>query len=623
MDRKQKRKLYRIGAAAVLLVAAMLIPLDSWWRFALFLPAYFTVGWDVLWKACKNIVRGQVFDENFLMCLATIGAFCTGFFGKGEYPEAVFVMLFYQVGELFQDYAVGRSRKSISGLMELCPQTAYVETESGIEEMDPEDVQPGDILFVKPGEKIPLDGVVVEGESLLNTAALTGESLPRSVAPGDDVVSGCINQSAVLRIKATKAFEDSTAARILELVEEAASRKAKTEAFISRFAKYYTPVVVICAVLLAVIPSLVSGDWVTWVHQALIFLVVSCPCALVLSVPLSFFGGIGGASKKGILMKGGTFLESLSKVHTVVFDKTGTLTKGVFHVTAVHPEKLDTEQLLELAAAVESASDHPIAKSILEAWGGKDLRPVSQAQEVPGKGVVAQWQGKQVAVGNAALMEQVGAHWKPCHHAGTMVHIAVDGEYEGHLVISDEIKSGAAEALQALRKAGVSRLVMLTGDREETADSVGKQLGMDRVYSQLLPQDKVAMVETLLQDLPEERTLAFVGDGINDAPVLTRANVGVAMGAMGSDAAIEAADVVLMDDKLEKLPVALGIARKTMGIVRENIVFALGIKILVLLLSAVGLGTLWEAVFADVGVSVLAILNASRAMRAPKEKKAP
>lgn len=623
MDRKQKRKLYRIGAAAVLLVAAMLIPLDSWWRFALFLPAYFTVGWDVLWKACKNIVRGQVFDENFLMCLATIGAFCTGFFGKGEYPEAVFVMLFYQVGELFQDYAVGRSRKSISGLMELCPQTAYVETESGIEEMDPEDVQPGDILFVKPGEKIPLDGVVVEGESLLNTAALTGESLPRNVAPGDDVVSGCINQSAVLRIKATKAFEDSTAARILELVEEAASRKAKTEAFISRFAKYYTPVVVICAVLLAVIPSLVSGDWVTWVHQALIFLVVSCPCALVLSVPLSFFGGIGGASKKGILMKGGTFLESLSKVHTVVFDKTGTLTKGVFHVTAVHPEKLDTEQLLELAAAVESASDHPIAKSILEAWGGKDLRLVSQAQEVPGKGVVAQWQGKQVAVGNAALMEQVGAHWKPCHHTGTMVHIAVDGEYEGHLVISDEIKQGAAEALQALRKAGVSRLVMLTGDREETAASVGKQLGMDRVYSQLLPQDKVAMVETLLQDLPEKRTLAFVGDGINDAPVLTRANVGVAMGAMGSDAAIEAADVVLMDDKLEKLPVALGIARKTMGIVRENIVFALGIKILVLLLSAVGLGTLWEAVFADVGVSVLAILNASRAMRAPKEKKAP
>ena len=620
MTRKQKKMLVRIFASAVLLIAAVLIPYEGALRFLLFLPAYFVIGWDVLWRAAKNIIHGQVFDENFLMALATVGAFCTGFFGKGEYPEAVFVMLFYQVGELFQSYAVGKSRKSISALMDIRPDYANVERDGGLCRVDPEEVQVGDVIVIKPVEKAPLDGVVLEGRSSLNTSALTGESLPREVEPGDDVISGCINLNGLIRVQVTKVFGESTVAKILDLVENSSSKKAKAENFITKFARYYTPIVVVSAVLLAVAPPLFTGgNWAEWVERALIFLVVSCPCALVISVPLSFFGGIGGASRDGILVKGGNFLEILSDTEIVVFDKTGTLTKGVFNVTAIHPDRYSEGELLELAALAESYSDHPISRSLKDAYGMEiDAARVSDVEELSGRGVKAQVDGRLVCAGNDKLMEEIGVTWHPCHRVGTTVHVAVNGEYAGHIVISDELKPDAAEAVASLKRAGVRKTVMLTGDAKAVGESVAKELGIDEVHAGLLPGDKVDRVEALLREKSERGKLAFVGDGINDAPVLSRADIGIAMGALGSDAAIEAADIVLMDDKPSKLAEAMKISKRTLRIVRQNIVFALAVKAAVLVLSAFGLSNMWEAVFADVGVSVLAILNASRALKKGK-----
>lgn len=610
----------RIAASAVLLVAAVLIPYEGPWRFVLFLPAYFVIGWDVLWKAARNIAHGQVFDENFLMALATVGAFCTGFFGEGEYPEAVFVMLFYQVGELFQGYAVGKSRKSIASLMDIRPDYANVERDGQLTQVDPEEVAVGDTITVKAGERVPLDGVVLEGQSMVNTSALTGESVPRQVQPGDDVISGCVNQSGLLRVRVTKPFGESTVQKILDLVENSSSKKAKAENFITKFARYYTPIVVFCALALALVPPLFVGDWVGWVQKALIFLVVSCPCALVISVPLSFFGGIGGASRQGILVKGGNYLEVLANTEIVVFDKTGTLTKGVFNVTAIHPEEYSESGLLEMAALAESYSDHPISRSLKEAWGQElDASRVGEVEELSGRGVRAQVDGKTVCAGNDKLMEDIGVKWHPCHHVGTTVHVAVEGKYTGHIVISDEVKPDAKEAIAALKAQGVKKTVMLTGDAKAVGESVAKDLGLDEAYTQLLPGDKVDRVEALLSEKSPKGKLAFVGDGINDAPVLSRADIGIAMGALGSDAAIEAADIVLMDDKPSKIAKAMEISQRTLRIVRQNIVFALAVKLLVLALTPFGIANMWEAVFADVGVMVIAILNASRALQAGKK----
>ena len=617
MSGKQKRTLVRILISAALLILAALLPLTGWGKLLAFLVPYFLVGWDVLWDAIRNIVRGQVFDENFLMALATIGALITG-----EYPEAVFVLLFYQVGELFQSVAVGRSRKNIAALMDIRPDSANVERPGGeTEEVDPEAVEVGDVIVLKPGERVPLDGVVLDGSTTLDTAALTGESLPRPVGPGGDVISGCVNLTGVLRVQVTKPFEESTVSRILELVENAASRKAKAEAFITQFARWYTPAVVLAAVLLAVVPPLFfHGGWSDWLLRACSFLVVSCPCALVISVPLAFFGGIGGASRAGVLVKGGNYLEVLARVDTVVFDKTGTLTRGVFNVTAIHPDHVDESQLLELAALAERWSDHPISRSIREAYGKEpDAARVEEAQELAGRGVRARVDGHTVCVGNDKLMEDIGVTWHPCHKVGTTVHVAVDGTYMGHLVISDEVKPDAKEGIAALKAVGVRKTVMLTGDAKAVGEDVAKQLGLDEVHTQLLPADKVDQVERLLKDRSSGGALAFVGDGINDAPVLSRADLGIAMGALGSDAAIEAADVVLMDDKPSKIALAIRIARKTRTIVRQNIAFALGVKFLVLALAAFNMATLWEAVFADVGVAVIAILNSMRALRTPKD----
>lgn len=620
MTRKQKKMVARIAASAVLLVAAVLIPYEGPWRFVLFLPAYFVIGWDVLWKAARNIAHGQVFDENFLMALATVGAFCTGFFGEGEYPEAVFVMLFYQVGELFQGYAVGKSRKSIASLMDIRPDYANVERDGQLTQVDPEEVAVGDTITVKAGERVPLDGVVLEGQSMVNTSALTGESVPRQVQPGDDVISGCVNQSGLLRVRVTKPFGESTVQKILDLVENSSSKKAKAENFITKFARYYTPIVVFCALALALVPPLFVGDWVGWVQKALIFLVVSCPCALVISVPLSFFGGIGGASRQGILVKGGNYLEVLANTEIVVFDKTGTLTKGVFNVTAIHPEEYSESGLLEMAALAESYSDHPISRSLKEAWGQElDASRVGEVEELSGRGVRAQVDGKTVCAGNDKLMEDIGVKWHPCHHVGTTVHVAVEGKYIGHIVISDEVKPDAKEAIAALKAQGVKKTVMLTGDAKAVGESVAKDLGLDEAYTQLLPGDKVDRVEALLSEKSPKGKLAFVGDGINDAPVLSRADIGIAMGALGSDAAIEAADIVLMDDKPSKIAKAMEISKRTLRIVRQNIVFALAVKLLVLALTPFGIANMWEAVFADVGVMVIAILNASRALQAGKK----
>ena len=616
MSKKQKRMLARIAAAALLFAAALPLPLTGLARLAVFLLPYAVVGWDVLWRAVRNIAHGQVFDENFLMALATIGALVTG-----EYPEAVFVMLFYQVGELFQSYAVDQSRKSITALMDIRPDYANMEVDGQLQQVDPEDVAVGDTIVIKPGERIPLDGVVLEGTTTVDTAALTGESLPREAGPGDDVISGCVNLSGLLRVQVTRPFEESTVSKILDLVENASGRKAKAEHFITKFARYYTPIVVLAAVALAVLPPLFTSiQWVDSIQRALNFLVVSCPCALVISVPLSFFGGIGGASRDGILVKGGNYLEVLAKAEIVVFDKTGTLTQGVFNVTAIHPDDCSEGQLLELAALAESWSDHPISRSLKEAYG-KELDParVSEAEELSGRGVRAVVDGRTICAGNDKLMEDIGVSWHPCHRVGTTVHVAADGVYLGHIVISDQVKPDAKEAIAALKSQGVRKTVMLTGDAREVGEDVAGRLGLDEVHTQLLPAGKVEQVEALLKQVSPKGALAFVGDGINDAPVLSRADVGIAMGGLGSDAAIEAADIVLMDDKPSKIAHAIAIARRTLAIVRQNIVFALAVKLLVLVLSAAGWASMWAAVFADVGVSVIAILNAMRCLRQPKQ----
>ena len=615
MSKKQKRMLFRVLASAVLFAVALLLPTEGWLRLFTFLIPYAVIAWDVLWRAVRNIAHGQVFDENFLMSLATVGALATG-----EYPEAVFVMLFYQVGELFQSYAVDQSRKSITSLMDIRPDYANIEVDGQLRQVDPEDVAVGDTIVIKAGERIPLDGVVLEGTSNVDTAALTGESLPREAQPGDDVISGCVNLSGLLRVRVTKAFEESTVAKILDLVENSSSKKAKAENFITKFARYYTPAVVLAAVALALLPPLFTSiQWVDSIQRALNFLVVSCPCALVISVPLSFFGGIGGASKNGILVKGCNYLEVLAKTELVVFDKTGTLTRGVFNVTAIHPDHCGEAQLLELAALAESYSDHPISRSLKEAYGKElDASRVSNVEELSGRGVRATVDGRQICAGNDKLMEDIGVSWHPCHRVGTTVHVASDGVYLGHIVISDEVKPDAKEAITALKACGVRRTVMLTGDAKAVGESVAQELGLDEVHTQLLPADKVTRVEALLGEVSPKGALAFVGDGINDAPVLSRADIGIAMGGLGSDAAIEAADIVLMDDKPSKLADAIRIARRTLAIVRQNIVFALAVKFLVLALSAAGVANMWEAVFADVGVSVIAILNAMRALKTVK-----
>ena len=615
MSKKQKRMLFRVLASAVLFAVALLLPTEGWLRLFTFLIPYAVIAWDVLWRAVRNIAHGQVFDENFLMALATVGALATG-----EYPEAVFVMLFYQVGELFQSYAVDQSRKSITSLMDIRPDYANIEVDGQLRQVDPEDVAVGDTIVIKAGERIPLDGVVLEGTSNVDTAALTGESLPREAQPGDDVISGCVNLSGLLLVRVTKAFEESTVAKILDLVENSSSKKAKAENFITKFARYYTPAVVLAAVALALLPPLFTSiQWVDSIQRALNFLVVSCPCALVISVPLSFFGGIGGASKNGILVKGGNYLEVLAKTELVVFDKTGTLTRGVFNVTAIHPDHCGEAQLLELAALAESYSDHPISRSLKEAYGKElDASRVSNVEELSGRGVRATVDGRQICAGNDKLMEDIGVSWHPCHRVGTTVHVASDGVYLGHIVISDEVKPDAKEAITALKACGVRRTVMLTGDAKAVGESVAQELGLDEVHTQLLPADKVTRVEALLGEVSPKGALAFVGDGINDAPVLSRADIGIAMGGLGSDAAIEAADIVLMDDKPSKLADAIRIARRTLAIVRQNIVFALAVKFLVLALSAAGAANMWEAVFADVGVSVIAILNAMRALKTVK-----
>ncbi len=637
LTRKQRKMLYRILAAAALLIAvklsSSLTAVPNWIEWALYLAPYAVIGWDVLWKAVRNILNGQVFDENFLMALATVGAFATG-----EYAEAVFVMLFYQTGELFQDYAVGRSRQSIAALMDIRPDTANLELEDGsLEEVDLEDVEVGAVVVVRPGERVPLDGEVIEGASALDTAALTGESVPRDVAAGDAVISGCVNQSGLLRVKVTKLCEESTVSKILDMVENAGEKKSASENFITRFARYYTPCVVIAALALFLLPAialtllpssaqpgfLAGTNWTGWLHRALIFLVISCPCALVISVPLSFFGGIGGASKCGILVKGSNYLETLARTETVVFDKTGTLTQGSFTVTALHPAGGVTEDaLLEAAALAESWSSHPISVSLRRACG-KDLDPsrVTDVEEIAGHGVTAKVDGKAVSAGNSRLMEKEGVQWEPCDLPGTIVHVTVEGNYAGHILISDLPKPEAKTLAEGLKAAGVKRTVMLTGDTEAAAKAVARDLGIDEYHSQLLPADKVERVEALLAKKSPSAALAFVGDGINDAPVLTRADVGIAMGALGSDAAIEAADVVLMDDNPAKIATAMRISRKTLRIVKQNIWFALGVKGAVLLLGAFGAATMWEAVFADVGVAFIAILNAMRCLHVDEFRK--
>lgn len=621
MNKKQKKTLIRIIAAVILLCIIYVLPISGWMRFAAYMVPYGIIGYDVLRKAVKGICNCQVFDENFLMAVATIGALALAVYEDGDYTEAIAVMLFYQIGELFQGYAVGKSRKNISELMDIRPDYANIEVNGKLEQVDPDEVEIGTILVVQPGEKVPIDGVVVSGTSSLNTSALTGESVPRDVSPGEEIISGCINMTGVLHIKTTKEFDESTVSKILDLVENASSRKSKSEAFISKFARVYTPVVCYSALALAVIPPLVrilvmgtTPMWEDWIYRALTFLVISCPCALVISVPLSFFAGIGGASHAGILIKGSNYMETLAKVKTVVFDKTGTLTEGVFEVDAVHHNTLDKEKLIEYAAIAESASSHPISKSLQHAYGKPvDRNRVANIQEISGQGITADVDGVSIAVGNDKLMKQLHIPYVDCHKIGTIVHVAIQGTYAGHIVIADKIKATSPQAVAALKRCGVKKTVMLTGDTASTAQHVASVLHVDDVYSELLPADKVTKVETLLQKEGSDK-LAFVGDGINDAPVLSRADIGIAMGAMGSDAAIEAADVVLMDDDLLKVSAAIQIARKCMRIVYENIWFAIGIKVLCLLLGAIGLANMWLAIFADVGVMVLAVLNAIRAL---------
>ena len=617
MNKKQKKKLIRIIVAAILVVAFSLLPIEGYVKFGLFMIPYLVIGYDILKKAGKGIMNRQVFDENFLMAVATMGAILLG-----DYKEGVSVMLFYQIGELFQSYAVGKSRRNISDLMDIRPDYANIEKDGKLEQVDPDEVEIGSIIVVQPGEKVPIDGIVVEGSSTLNTSALTGESVPQDAKGGDEIVSGCINMSGVLKIQTNKEFGESTVSKILDLVENASSQKSRSENFISKFAKYYTPAVCYGAVALAVLPPLVrmlfmglSPEWGDWIYRALTFLVISCPCALVISIPLSFFAGIGGASKAGVLVKGSNYLETLSKTKYVVFDKTGTMTQGVFEVSGAHHNEMEEAKLLEYAALAECSSSHPISKSLQKAYGKQiDRSRVTDMEEISGNGVTAKVDGVSVAAGNEKLMEKLGIEFVACSHVGTVVHMAVDGKYAGHILISDTVKPHAKQAIKELKKCGVKKTIMLTGDRKNVADYVAKGLGIQEVYSELLPGDKVSKVEALLANKTEKEKLAFVGDGINDAPVLSRADVGIAMGAMGSDAAIEAADIVLMDDDPLKIATAIHIARKCIRIVYENIYFAIGIKLICLLLGALGIANMWMAIFADVGVMVIAVLNAIRAL---------
>ena len=622
MNKKQKKMLVRILAAAVLLIAVSLAPSEGVLRFALYMVPYLIIGYDILLKAGKGIKNRQVFDENFLMAVATVGAIVLAVTGDGDYTEAIAVMLFYQVGEWFQSYAVGKSRRNISELMDIRPDYANVEQEGKLLQVDPDEVEIGTVIVVQPGEKVPIDGIVEEGNSSLNTSALTGESVPRDIKPGDEIISGCINMTGVLKIRTTKEFGESTVSKILDLVENASSRKSRSEAFISKFARIYTPAVCYSALVLAILPPVfrmlfldLPADWGMWIYRALTFLVISCPCALVISIPLSFFAGIGGASKEGILVKGSNYLETLSQTKCVVFDKTGTLTEGVFEVSGIHHSTMENEKLLEYAALAESASSHPISRSLQRAYGKElDRARVTDIEELSGNGIVAKVDGREVAVGNGKLMDRLKISYIPCHQVGTIIHVAIDGAYAGHVVISDRIKPNAGKAIAALKTAGVEKIVMLTGDIKSVADQVAKDLGIDEVFSELLPGDKVEKVDGLLAGKREKAKLAFVGDGINDAPVLSRADIGIAMGAMGSDAAIEAADVVLMDDDPMKIAKAIKISRKCLGIVYQNIVFAIGVKLICLLLGALGIANMWLAIFADVGVMIIAVLNAIRAL---------
>lgn len=622
MNKKQKKMLIRILIAAVLMVVLHFVPASGILRFVLYMIPYAIIGYDILIKAGKGVKNRQPFDENFLMAVATVGAIVLGLTQSGDYTEAIGVMLFYQVGEWFQSYAVGKSRRNISQLMDIRPDYANIEQDGALEQVDPDEVEVGTIIVVQPGEKVPIDGVIVEGSSTLDTGALTGESLPRETAPGDEIISGCINLSGVLKIRTTREFGESTVSKILDLVENASSRKSRSEAFISRFARVYTPAVCYSALALLILPPLVRmflldlpADWGDWLYRALTFLVISCPCALVISIPLSFFAGIGGASNAGVLIKGSNYLETLSQVKAIVFDKTGTLTQGVFEVSGIHHNKLEDEKLLELAALAESASSHPISRSLQRAYGKPvDRSRVSDIQEISGNGVIAKVDGVEVAAGNDKLMKRLGIDFIPCHHVGTIIHMAVNGAYAGHIVISDVIKPHSKQAIRDLHRAGIQKTIMLTGDIDPVARQVAEELGIDEVYSELLPADKVEKVESLLQNKSSGGKLAFVGDGINDAPVLSRADIGIAMGAMGSDAAIEAADVVLMDDDPLKIVKAVKISRKCLRIVYQNIVFAIGIKLICLVLGALGLANMWLAIFADVGVMILAVLNAIRAL---------
>ena len=622
LKKKQKKVLIRIIAAFVLLIVFNFIPLTGWFRFGIYLVIYLVIGYDILKKAGLGIIHGQLFDENFLMSIATIGAFALAIYERsGDYNEAIAVMLFYQVGELFQSLAVGKSRKNISELMDIRPDYANIEEDGKLIQIDPDELPVGSLIIVQPGEKIPIDGIIEEGSSSLDTVALTGESVPRGCACGDEVMSGCINISGVLKIRTTKEFGESTVSKILELVEESSSHKSRSEEFITKFAKYYTPSVCIAAVLLAVLPPLISmaagigAAWENWIYRALSFLVISCPCALVISIPLSFFAGIGGASHEGILIKGSNFMETLSKTKTVVFDKTGTLTRGVFEVNAVHHNVIDADKLIEYAALAECASGHPISKSLKAAYGKEtDRSRVSDIEEISGHGIVAKVDGKEVACGNGKLMEKLGIPFEECHGTGTIIHVAIDKKYSGHIVISDMLKPGSKEAVSRLKKAGISKIVMLTGDKENVAASVARDLGVDEYHAELLPSDKVSYVARMIEEEDKKDKLAFVGDGINDAPVLTRADIGIAMGALGSDAAIEAADVVLMDDDPVKISKAIKISKKCVGIVYQNIVFALAVKLVFLILGALGIAGMWFAIIADVGVMIIAVLNAIRAL---------
>ena len=622
MNKKQKKMLARILIAAALLIGFHFLPFTGYVRFVFYLIPYLVIGYDILIKAFKGIKNRQPFDESLLMAVATIGAIAIALYGDGDYTEAIAVMLFYQIGEWFQSYAVGKSRRNISDLMDIRPDYANIEQDGKLEQVDPDEVEIGSVIVVQPGEKVPIDGIVMEGSSTLNTSALTGESLPRDAKEGDEIISGCINMTGVLKIRTTKEFGESTVSKILDLVENASSRKSRSEEFITKFARIYTPAVVYSAIALAVLPPLVrmlgmgvSADWGTWIYRALTFLVISCPCALVISIPLSFFAGIGGASNAGVLVKGSNYLETLSRTKYVVFDKTGTLTQGVFEVNEVHHNEMDREKLLEYAALAESASSHPISRSLQRAYGKEiDRSRVTDIREISGNGVTARVDGIEVAAGNSKLMDRLGVKWTDCHQAGTIIHMAMDGRYAGHIVISDIEKPHAKEAVRALRSAGVEKTVMLTGDSWKVAEHVAADLGIDEVHAELLPADKVEKVEELIEKRPEKGKLAFVGDGINDAPVLSRADIGIAMGAMGSDAAIEAADIVLMDDDPLKIAKAIRISRKCLRIVYENIWFAIGIKLICLVLGAVGIANMWLAIFADVGVMIIAVLNAIRAL---------